>query len=76
MLKTKFTISKSYVSSVPARRFQQRMCPPIAHNDRRLGAAAADTKRSAGYCRSCSHYTFSGVTAAVAPNRTLCCCHH
>jgi len=36
-----------------------------------LASAAADTKRSAGYCRSCSHVIFSGVTAAVAPNRTL-----
>ena len=42
---------------------------------RRLGEAAADTKRYAGYCRSCSHVTFSGVTAAVAPNRTLCRWH-
>ena len=41
----------------------------------RLGAAAADIKHSAGYFRSCSHYTFSVVTAAVAPNRALCCCH-
>ena len=38
---------------------------------RRLGAAAAFTKRSAGYFRSCSHVTFCGVTAAVAPNRSL-----
>jgi len=26
-----------------------------------LGEAAADTKRSAGYCRPCPHDTFSGV---------------
>ena len=38
----------------------------------RLGAAAAFTKRSAGNFRSCSHGTFCGVTAAVAPNRSLC----
>ena len=37
----------------------------------RLGAAAADTKRTAGYFRSIPHDTFSGVTAAVAPNRSL-----
>jgi hypothetical protein len=36
-----------------------------------LASAAADTKRSAGYFRSCSHVTFCGVTAAVAPNRAL-----
>jgi len=38
---------------------------------RRLGAAAADTKRSASYFRSCPHYTFCGVTAALAPSRAL-----
>ena len=41
----------------------------------RLGVVAADTKRSAGYFRSYSHCTFNGVTAAVAPNRSLCCRH-
>ena len=61
----------SRVSFVSARRFKQRTCPPIAPNDQRLGAAAADTARSAGYFRSCSHVIFCGVTAAVAPNRTL-----
>ena len=41
----------------------------------RLGAAAASTARSAGYFRSCPHVNFSGVTAAVAPNRMLHCWH-
>jgi len=39
---------------------------------RRLGAAAADTKRSAGYFRSCSHNIFRVGTTALAPNRSLC----
>jgi hypothetical protein len=51
------------------------LCPPRSRRLhltwRRLGAAAADTKRSAGYFLSCSHETFCGVTAAVAPNRLL-----
>ena len=44
----------------------------IAHNVRRLGEAAAYNTRYAGYLRSNLHYTFCGVTAAVAPNRMLC----
>ena len=50
-------------------------CPRLTYNDQRLGAAAADTKRYAGYCRSCSHVIFCGVTAAVAPNRPLYAAH-
>jgi hypothetical protein len=37
----------------------------------RLGAATAFTKRSAGYSLSNLHFSFRGVTAAVAPNRAL-----
>jgi len=37
----------------------------------RLGAAAAYTKFHAGYKISIPHFLFRGVTAAVAPNRSL-----
>ena len=47
----------------------------LAANAQRLGAAAAFTTFHAGYKRSCSHYLFRGVTAAVAPNRLLCVRH-
>ena len=50
-------------------------CPPLsvplAHNDRRLGAAAASGTLYAGYELSFPQYTFRGVSAAVAPNRKL-----
>jgi len=42
-----------------------------AYNDRRLGAAAAFTARSAGYFRSCSHCRFCGTNAAISQNRPL-----
>ena len=55
-----------------ARRFRRRTVHRLAANDgRRLGAAAASTASSAGYFRSCLHVNFSGVAAAVAPNRAL-----
>jgi len=37
----------------------------------RLGEVAASTTVDAGHYRSCPHFTFSGVTAAIAPNRLL-----
>ena len=48
------------ISFVSARNFQQCMSPSLAHNGWRLGAAAASTKRFAGYCLSSSYYIFSG----------------
>jgi len=53
------------------RNFIHRVLARLHTTPRGLGAAAADTARSAGYFRSYSHYTFCGVTAAVAPNRAL-----
>jgi len=47
----------------------------IRTTERRLGEAAASTTVHAGHKRSSLHYTFCGVTAAVAPNR-LCLLHN